>query len=364
MKIYYVINKDKETMDGCVYYRNFLPALYLTGNKKHSCKLSNKFFSKSQENKETKSIDVFWDISFILESDVIVFSRFYQVTDFPMIKAFVEAAKHYKKKIVYETDDDFFNIPVDNPVYEEAIQSRELVLFLMRNADAITVSTKKLAEHLRGIVEKPFYVLENSVDFNRPGSFYKSQFPEKAKDVIRIGWTGGQTHGRDVKVAVRALQKIAKKYPNSVEIVTLCGPKMDEIFNMKHTNVKSVPVEIYHDVLEDLDLDIGLCPLEDTTFNRNKSAIKWQEYSMNRTAVIASNVSPYSDYIENGVTGVLVENTIKSWVGAMEDLIEDKILRTKMGDNAFDKVYDDLNISQNFQNWGVAYERIYADKSK
>ncbi len=364
MKIYYVINKDKETMDGCVYYRNFLPALHITGNKNHSCKMSNRFFSKSQENKETMSMDVFWDISFIIESDVIVFSRFYEVTSFPMIKAFVEAAKHYGKKVVYETDDDFFNIPTDNPVYEEAIQARELVLFLMRNADAITVSTKRLAEQIRGIVAKPIYVLENSLDFNRSGSVYRSQFPQRNKGVVRIGWTGGQTHGRDVKVAVRALHKIAKKYPNSVEIVTLCGPSMDSLFSMKHTNVKPVPVEIYHDVLEDLDLDIGLCPLEDTPFNRNKSAVKWQEYSLDKTAVIASNVPPYSDYIEHGKTGILVENTVREWVTAIEDLIEDKILRTKLGDNAFDKVYDDLNISQNFRMWEVAYERIYADKSE
>lgn len=359
MKVFYIVNKDQKTMDGCVYYRNHLPALYLTASGKADCKITNQFKSRSQENKKTRSIDVLWDVSNIVDSDIVVFSRLYQITDFPMVKAFVDAAKHYGKKIVYEVDDNLFDIPLHNLVREPAIQARELILFLMRSADAYTVTTRRLAEYLNNIYPKPTYVLPNSVEFTRPNKVYQSQMPEKKEGIIRIGWTGGGTHIKDLEVAGKAMARLVKKHKN-IEFVSLCGEGLDKaVFQFPHIHVGLVPVSIYHDVLEDMDLDIGLCPLIGDKFNSYKSAIKWTEYSMFNAATVYSKVPPYSDFIEDGVTGVGVEkNTKNAWIEAIESILYDVEKRKRIGDNAFDKVYNEYNMQDNTLLWYHAYNEI------
>lgn len=365
MKIFYIVNTDKKTMDGCVYYRNYLPALYLTASGNHDAKLSNQFHNKSEEDEKTKQIKTYWDISFIMESDIIVFSRLYAITDYPMIKVFVEAAKHFGKKIVYETDDNFFDLPSHNKVWEAAIQSRELILYMMRNADAYTVTTKRLGEVLNRIYEKPTYVLPNSVEMeSHPDSVYKKQVPVKEPGMIRIGWTGGSTHVKDLQVFSSALKRVLKKHSN-VEFYNFSSEYVDRnVFNYPHNHIGLVPVEIYHDVLRDMDLDIAVTPLIGDKFNASKSAIKWTEFSMCKYATIYSAVPPYSDAIEDGVTGLAVtNNTKKAWIAALEKLIFDADLRRSIANNAHAEVYSKYNMEYNFLLWENAYKEVLKNES-
>lgn len=360
MKVFYVVNKDNKTMDGCGYYRNYLPALYLTASGNHDCKLSNQFRSKAKENKETKSVDVFFDITFIMESDIIVLSRYYEITDFPMIKSFIDAAHHYGKKVVYETDDNLFDIPEHNQVRGEAIKARELILYMMRNCDAYTVTTERLGRFLNTICEKPTYVLPNSVEFDSKANvIYKGEIPEKKEGVIRIGWTGGGTHIKDLAAVSGALKRIVKNH-NNVEFMSLCSTALDQsVFDFKHNHIDLVPVEIYHEVLNDMNLDIAVCPLIGDKFNSGKSAIKWTEYSMCAVPTIYSAVAPYSDIIEDGITGLGVyKNTKNSWIEALEKLIFDEDLRGNLRANAYNKVYNDFNMEYNFLLWEKAYTEV------
>jgi spore maturation protein CgeB len=89
--------------------------------------------------------------------------------------------------------------------------------------------------------------------------------------------------------------------------------------------------------------DIGLAPLLDIEFNRCKSHIKWMEYSMSKTPVLASRVYPYYEKIDNkdvivdGKTGFLFsdENEFKT---KLKKLILDIELRKKIGDNAYNYI--------------------------
>jgi glycosyltransferase involved in cell wall biosynthesis len=58
---------------------------------------------------------------------------------------------------------------------------------------------------------------------------------------------------------------------------------------------------------------IGLIPLDDSLFSSCKSPIKFYHYSACGIISIASDVRPYSDAIENGVTGMLVNNSTDDW---------------------------------------------------
>jgi len=345
-------------MDGCVYYRNYLPSLYLTATGNHKCRLDNKFIGKQETNKETQQIDTYWDVSFIANVDILVFSRYYPITDYPMVKTFIAAAKHFNKKIVYETDDDLFNIPLDNGAYIEATEARNLVLYMMENADAYTVTTKRLGELLTSIRSKPTYVLPNSLEVESiRDQVHKKLIKPKKKDVFRIGWSGGSSHIADMAQITPALKKFMRAHKN-VEFVIFGAESVVSMMPFKVTHVPFCSVDIYQSVLEDLDLDLAICPLLFNNFNKHKSPIKWEEYSLCRYPVMASNVPPYSDAIEDGETGMLVNNVKNDWLLGLEKLYNSKELRDKLSNNGFNKVYNDYDIGKNFLLWEEAYKRI------
>jgi hypothetical protein len=66
---------------------------------------------------------------------------------------------------------------------------------------------------------------------------------------------------------------------------------------------------------------IGIAPLEDNIFNNKKSYIKFLDYSALGLLTIASKVVPYTDIIENGINGVLVDQR-ESWFDTISSFIE------------------------------------------
>lgn len=85
-----------------------------------------------------------------------------------------------------------------------------------------------------------------------------------------------------------------------------------------------------------IDFDIGLAPLEDTIFTRSKSYIKALEYSALGIPVIASDVGPYREFVDDGVTGFLVRRE-SEWIDRIRLLVEDADLRERMGAAAREK---------------------------
>jgi glycosyltransferase involved in cell wall biosynthesis len=73
------------------------------------------------------------------------------------------------------------------------------------------------------------------------------------------------------------------------------------------------------------DIDILLVPLDNNRFNRCKSELKFIEAGFSQTAVIASNVIPYSNFGSNGKDCLLVkENTPEEWAKVVKRLIRDR----------------------------------------
>jgi glycosyltransferase involved in cell wall biosynthesis len=81
------------------------------------------------------------------------------------------------------------------------------------------------------------------------------------------------------------------------------------------------------------DLHIGLAPLADDHFNRSKSYVKTLEYAGLGIPVIASNVGPYRDFVQHGITGFLANNEAE-WTRYLRLLGSDENLRQWMGTNA------------------------------
>ena len=73
---------------------------------------------------------------------------------------------------------------------------------------------------------------------------------------------------------------------------------------------------------------------------------------------VCSLVSPYKE-MYNGANGVFVENnSVDGWVRGISALIEDPILRAKIGGAAQDYVLRHYDINTQYTQWVSAYKEL------
>ena len=238
-------------------------------------------------------------------------------------------AKHFKRKVILDLDDDYFHIRKDTPAYKDYESSKDgkyVTTAFLELADGIIVSTdplKKLYEKYN----KNIHVLPNCNDVK--------EWPERKQwddGKIRIGFAGGVEHNNDLDLLCEPIGKILNKYENvTFEVIGAVGAEKARDMGarmLKFANHKILDrFRItggtqawlgYPELLAAQGWDIGLAPLVDDEFNRSKSHIKWMEYSSVGAATIASPVYPFKEpingvnVIEHGVTG-LFASTADEW---------------------------------------------------
>jgi hypothetical protein len=109
--------------------------------------------------------------------------------------------------------------------------------------------------------------------------------------------------------------------------------------NLQMIHIPFMPPELHPHVLSGASMDIGLCPIQDTPFNRGKSCIKFYEYAATGAATLASDVEPYKSEVT-----YRAKNTKKDWVKKIEKLIVDKEFRSKLATEQHDWVLKHRNI--------------------
>jgi glycosyltransferase involved in cell wall biosynthesis len=327
---------------------------------------------------QTNASDLGFVTDKIMEADIILIPRPQDDRWFDFIKI----AQKHGKIIVADFDDHPFIISPFNPAYrhygttefdykwpdgtitpiwkdrekeffiEENITRQDYFRAAFKKADMISTTTPVLQDIFLKL-NKNSVVLPNLIDFN----LYPQL--ECVKKEIRIGWQGGVSHYEDLYMVAPAIKEIIAKY-NNVKFIFFGDVRFYGLFKdipkgklEWHPWVQFVA---YPYKLVTLNLDIGLCPLVDNEFNRNKSAIKYFEYSVLKIPTIASDILPYISVIANEKDGLLIPND--KWFEAMERLIKDKILRDDLGNKAFENVYENHNADKYVYLWLDAYNQI------
>lgn len=80
---------------------------------------------------------------------------------------------------------------------------------------------------------------------------------------------------------------------------------------------------------------VGLAPLMESEFNAAKTNNKFREYGGCSIPGIYSDTSPYVECVSSEDTGLLVENSVESWVDAIKKLVDDKNLHERIKKEAF-----------------------------
>lgn len=249
-------------------------------------------------------------------------------------------------KLVYELDDDPFEVEPHNPYYSYYMNpvAFDSIRHCIEVAHLVTVSTPALADRMR-VYNPNIVVLQNRVD----ESLLTMQRP--VRDKVTIGWAGSLSHLDDIKECAHGLRKTLDH--NDVE-AHFIGSDFRSLINrpIRFTDWCSKTTDYY----ELIDFDIGLAPLRSTRFVETKSHIKALEYAALGIPVIASEAAPYRDFVIDGVTGFLVRHE-HEWGVRLRELVNDEAMRQEMGVKARE-LASQWTIQQGWSEWESAYEGI------
>lgn len=240
-------------------------------------------------------------------------------------------ARQGQKKLVYELDDDLWNV---DPANEKAYyffanpKIREAMIRNIQVSHAVTVSTAELAEEVfRQTGHQNIHVVPNAV----PAWL----LDHEPKQNHHVGWGGSPTHHGDFG----RLQHGLKKFLQHNKDKTFHTIGMDYGAWMKLPQAQchfTKWVPSVEEFFRTIDYSVGVAPLADTHFNQSKSDIKFLELAALGIPTIASDVAPYRS-IQDGWNGILISND-HEWSRTLKATVDEPEVFAEMGERAQDYV--------------------------
>jgi glycosyltransferase involved in cell wall biosynthesis len=265
-------------------------------------------------------------------------------------------ARRRRNMLVYEVDDDVFNIDPssERPYYFYSHpETVDVMEGCLRVADRVTVSTEPLAEQIRRY-NSDVVVLPNYIDqevFTLPGVPLDIRGRDEKSiewpDMVTVGYTSSPTHDRDFNLVRDQLVLLGQRQRNLLYVF------LGTSYNLP---VPCASIEWIPDLTtyyQHLSFDIGIAPLTRTTFNNSKSYIKALEYAARGIPVVASDEPPYREFVQHGVTGYLAKQPYQ-FGRYLRDLVNDRPMREAMGRDAR-KLAEQYTIQQHWSQWVAAY---------
>jgi glycosyltransferase involved in cell wall biosynthesis len=279
-------------------------------------------------------------------------------------------------KVIYETDDAMIDSYGDERGNLQKVggEFRDASIRTINSCDAMIVTTERLKKSYEGTITIPIYVIPNYVDFNWYGKGKLNI--ERTTDEVRIGWFGSRGHLEDLKMVTPAICEVLDKYPQAKFVYAGFGGMSSDSVATEATwgedVLKDIPRERREFVVgvrEDvwpmkhrtLDLDIGIAPLIDDTFNWCKTPIKWMEYGLLGTPMVCSPTL-YSEYVKDG-ENALIANNHKEWVKHLSALIEDAALRKKIGEAARAEAENNWDLEDHKEEFLKVFQEVVYGKN-
>ena len=192
---------------------------------------------------------------------------------------------------------------------------------LMANAALVVGGNNYLAQRARNAGAQWTEIIPTVIDLNRYPC--PSREPDTRK-LPRIVWIGSPSTARYLQLLCEPLVRLAKRQSFVLRVigagvVDIPGVQIEVVTWSENTEVESTGV-----------CDVGVMPLEDSSWERGKCGYKLIQYMACGLPVVASGVGVNSEIVQHGVNGYLA-NTPDEWVDALEKLLIDQQLRVQMG---------------------------------
>ncbi len=277
--------------------------------------------------------------------DIIVLCRIIN----PSALNIVEAAKKHQKKIIYDIDDNFFELPTESAIGKFHRHPMHIYTLteMLKNADAVRVYSHPMQE-IAAKYNPNVFLVKSYFDF----SMLNGINPAK-HDKLRIVYATSRGKGDNLaKIYLPAIARILEEFENRVEFYAY-GQIPDELKDYKNAYKLNYEPN-YTKFIKSFyshSFDIGLAPLINDRFHNSKTNNKFREYGAMGVCGVYSNAQIYSECVENTENGMLVDNTTEDWYNAIRQIIIDDELRERIKKNAKISVKTHYSMENTQQDW-------------
>ena len=264
-----------------------------------------------------------------VDPTVVVLSRFGLAGGHAAI---VAAARARGVPVVFHIDDALLDLPVTAGVerYRRGRHPRRIHVQAqaLESADFVLAATEALAAHLaRSLEHSRIGWMENG----SAGTPAPARRPPPPGAPVVVGYMGSGSHGPDLELAAPALKEIIADTPGvRVELFGSIArtPAADLLPpSVARRKVVAGDYAAFRQTLAGLGWDIGIAPLQNTPYNRCKTATKWAEYAEAGIAVVASDMDVYRPIIAAGAALPAVDG---GWERPLRRAIADARLRAEL----------------------------------
>jgi GT2 family glycosyltransferase len=281
-----------------------------------------------------------------------------------LLDGFLDSVRRRGLPLVFEMDDDLLGVDGRKDTYDYH-PHRASVERLLRAADLVTVST----ERLRGVLSdraSRVVVVPNMLDeflwfgdaagagerahgshtpdgvVSRLRAHVLTRGGRPSRPTCNLVYIGSRTHAEDLALLRPVMERLRQCPDLDVKLFVVGGEEPRSRLGRWYepvpmpTTGSYCPYPVFVPWLrrQRHAWTIGLAPLRDTHFNRNKSDLKYLEYAALGLPGIFSDLVPYRESIRHEETGLLVENTTGAWYEEIRRLAHDCVLREGLAEAA------------------------------
>lgn len=264
-----------------------------------------------------------------------------------------EMARQAGKPIVYEIDDLLTDLPDFLDHHQGYVQNKNIIEGMIRCATLVTLTNQNLKSALSHLNQSAMICPNYS-------SVQSSVIPPchdpSANAVVNL--IIASSDRVRVDMVSPALVAIKKKYQGRV-LIHAIGPIAETLHDLgvECEGRSLISREDFVPTVGRYKNAIGIIPLDNSKFSSCKSPVKYFDYSQAGLVSICSNVSPYKDVIDNGITGMLCGET-EDWVEKLTRLIEEPEFRLRVALNAQLHVKENYGLQKAIDAWTAVFHQL------
>ena len=295
----------------------------------------------------------------------------------PNVGELIRLAKQLNKKVYYDIDDLVVDrkytdtipylatmSPEERAQYDDGVDRMGRTL---KECGCAITTTEALARELRTIVPEVFInrnvASEHMVYFSEKALYERDILPHldrsqvskeemrhwewtkeqeriRQEGPIKIGYFSGSiTHNDDFDSIKEAIKDVMRERPN-VHLIIVGDLDIPQDMQEFSSRIEAAPFTEWRNLPQLIaSVDINIAPLTRTIFNEAKSENKWVEAALVKVPTVATDFGAFSHEVKDGEAGLLC-SSIEGWHKALIDLIDDREMRQRIGQAAYDEAME------------------------